>query len=209
MSARRPRQFGETQLCRLLEAGGMLVSEGGLWAAYRRRDARSRIVGVAAAPTVERLLDAGRAQPLDGAPDRLVAAPPAIVPVPRICAPSRRRLLRARPLIARLLSHPQLLPGEAVRFSAAAGRFRADMQQAASREAGRAGGAAACRRLREIERQIGAEMVRDLEMLLIEQASAAGFSIRRGCPVEEAEPRGLTCLHSLAEAFDLVPAEPA
>ncbi|MFN4024039.1 MAG: hypothetical protein ACK4MQ_04350 [Hyphomonas sp.] len=208
MSARRPRQFGETQLCRLLEAGGMLVSDGGLWAAYRRQDARSRIVGVAAAPTVERLLDAGRARPLDGAPDRLVAVRAAIVPVPRICETGRRQP-RARPLMTQLLSHPQLLPGEAIRFGAAAGRFRADMQQAASREAGRAGGAAACRRLREIERRIGAEMVRDLEMLLIEQASAAGFAIRRGCPIEEAEPRGLTCLHRLAEAFDLVPAETA
>lgn len=211
MSARRsgPRQLGAAQLCRLLEAGGMLVGDAGRWAAYRCQDACSRMVGVAAGLTVQRLLDAGRAQPLRGAPQRLVAAPAASVPVPRICASGGVRPAPDPSLMTRLLSHPQLQPGEAIRFRAAAGRFRADMYLAASREAGRAGGAAASRRLREVERRIGADRARDVEMLLIEGASAAGFAIRRGCLLEEAEPRGLTCLHALAEAYDLNVRAPA
>lgn len=70
-------------------------------------------------------------------------------------------------------------------------------------------GAAQLCRLREVERRIGADRARDVEMLLIEGASAAGFAIRRGCLLEEAEPRGLTCLHALAEAYDLNVRAPA
>lgn len=181
----------------------MLVATGGRWSAYRQQDARSRVAGIAAPPTVERMIAAGSVQPVSGAPRRLVAAPAARIPEPRLCPADLRMRRRSRPLNETLLSLAYLQPGEAARFNAAAGRFRSDMHQAAGRQTGRAGAGAASRRIRALEQKIGPEMVRDLELLLIENVSLARFAIRRACLADEAEPRGLTCLHALAEAYAL------
>lgn len=73
--ARGPRRLEMRQACQILYRGGVLVSAGPVWAAYRTDDTRRMRIGVVPDALAEQLESRGLAQRLSTVPRRLVAGP--------------------------------------------------------------------------------------------------------------------------------------
>lgn len=188
---------------RLLGAGGLLVRDGAAFRLYHRRDERSARCGRVPAHVVARLKRAAGLAAFRGDPDRLVLpdapVPPALkaLPVP----PELGGGLRAgAPLLDRVAEDAA---GPGVRIRAAAVRFRADYQLAASpgrlrSETPRAL-AAARARLEAIEAALGPVRSGLVEMLVLDRFTETALRHVTG----QGEAAARAALIRLAAAYGL------
>lgn len=214
MSRARLRALSETQVRRVLAAGGMLIESGGQWLAYRSQDARLSAAG-SLSPLIAGRLQAEGAILADPqkprrfhALQRLAPARTAIPPPARLLegAPSQKPVSLLDTIAADLISKP----GDLVRLKAASQRFLADMRQASARPARLgerrppgAGPEKALSRLTALEAAIGLDRFRQLESLLVHSGSAKAFAREAGLAEAEVYKTALSTLMALIEAYNL------
>ena len=237
MRRRAQRLLTEDRVVRALSGGGMarLSADGG-WRVFRSRDARGRAIGRALDHVMERLLQAGqvrrhaRSSAADDAPQRLVwaagaqragAQDVALPPPPAVPGAGPRAGKRA--LLTRALTKAGDR-GTKIRLAAAAGRYAADIEQAATPQpitmrwdaapvqGGRADGGAfgpggramaASARLDAVSAAVGEMNMRVLDETLVRGASAAGLGRLLGCDAAGAVEAAYGALTALAQAYDL------
>lgn len=214
MSRTRLRALSETQVRRVLAAGGMLVESGGLWRAYRSQDARLSAAGSLSPLIAGRLKAEGAVRADPQKPRRWLAIQPlapsgAAIPPPIRLLEGRRGQKPVSlfdTIIADLISKP----GELARLRAASQRFLVDMHQASTRLSKLSerrppgmGPEAALSRLAALEAAIGLEKFRQLENLLVSSASAKTFARETGLEEPRAYKVALAALMALIEAYDL------
>lgn len=214
MSRARLRALSETQVRRVLAAGGMLVESGGQWRAYRSQDARMSAAGCIS-PLIAGRLQAEGAVHADLQRPRRFLAVPRLAP-PRAAVPPPARLLEGKrgpkpvslfdTITADLISKP----GELARLRAASQRFLVDMHQASTRppklserRPPGAGPEVALSRLATLEAAIGLDRFRQLESLLVNSDTAKAFAREAGLEEPKAYQAALTALMALIEAYDL------
>ncbi len=225
------RVCGENLVRSCLAGGGRLMQSGGRWWLYRSADMRRRPVGHVSPLLVDRLAAEGALLGCDG--DRGFIA----VPGARVRAADRRVPMPSLPdfVLARAHSPRRTMleviltgqccePGEAARLRAAANRFAADYEQAATPspvtmrwdglpvEARRSGfgsagpaerAAAAMRRLKQLSRALGNPAMQHVEALVLSQLGPSGFARLVAEPRAGAEAHALEALRALAAAYDL------
>lgn len=215
MSGGQLRLLSETQARSVLAAGGVLVKTAGRWRAHRSPDARLRAAGWVSPLITQRLEVEGAVCADPHRPERLIASPSLVPPqreaLPRpacLLAPAANR--QAASLFVMIAGGPVDASGEMIRLKAAAQRFLADMRLAAagaqsSSKSVVANPAAALGRLADLEAIIGLNMFRQLECLLVEASSPAGFARASGLCQAEAPLEAMAALRALARAYDLTP----
>lgn len=214
MSRARLRVLSETQVRRVLAAGGMLIESGGQWLAYRSQDARLSAAGSLSPLIAGRLQAEGAVHANPRKPGRFLAnqqrapARAAISPPARLLEGGRgqKPVSLFDTIAADLISKP----GDLARLKAASQRFLADMRQASARPA-RLGerrplGAEpekALSRLTALEAAIGPDRFRQLESLLVHSGTAKVFAREAGLAEAEAYKTALSALMALIEAYNL------
>lgn len=229
-----PSLMTEERLVRALSRGGMIIeAAGGGLRVYRSRDARGRCVGRALGHVVERLLAAGEIVARDagrrckryvwvGAKPVCAAGPPP-ANVLEANVGNGGSVQARQALLMRVLS----MAGEkdeAVRIAAAASRYRADVEQAATPQpmtmrwsaaprsgqpgqgdsfgpGGRAMAAAA--RLRQVSSGLDVETLRMINEVLVRSISAAAMGRLLGLPRADVPGLALKALEHLADVYDL------
>lgn len=228
-----PPLLTEDRLVRAVSRGGMVADIGGCWRVYRSRDARARCVGRAMGHVIERLEGSGQLERrrrgrkggvklvwAGAAPSAAMRVPAAAV-LPLMAERDQRRARKG--LLANCLARAETR-GEAVRIAAAGGRYRADIEQAATPQpvtmrwdaapvsggrsandtfgpGGRAMAAAA--RLRQLGRALDTDTLKIVDEVLIRGASAAGLARLLSISRPAAVARADAALCTLAEAYDL------
>lgn len=211
MSRARLRILSETQVCRVLAAGGMLVESGGRWRAYRGQDARLSPAGCISPLIAERLQSEGVLRGDPQKPRRFLASRPnAVSPA---ASPPPSRLLETRQskqppaLIDAIMADRFSKPGDLARIRAATQRFLGDIQAVSaplSLRVGQGRGAHAARsRLATLENVIGLKTFRQLEQLLVSRGSAKAFARELALQEAEAYTVASSALGALVKAYDL------
>lgn len=204
MSDRHLRRLSEAQVRKVLAAGGMLVDAGGYWRAHRSRDARMKAAGQITRLIAERLQNEGAVHPDTERPDRLIAGLSVSPPRQEIIPPPAKLMMSGRcgkqPSLSALLArNPVSDPAETIRLKAAGQRFLADVRLAGCS----ADPSAALGRLATLEAAIGIGIFRQLESLLVDALSLAGFVREHGLREPEAPATATNALRALARAYDL------
>jgi|GEM_PF-2614813 len=232
--AKLPSLMTEERLARALSRGGMIVeTASGSLRVYRSRDARGRCVGRALGHVVERLLAADQIAARDagrrgkryvwiGAKAVCAAGPPP-ANVLETKAGDRAERVTRQDLLMRVLN----MAGEkdeAARIAAAASRYRADIEQAATPQpmtmrwsaaptsgqrgqgdsfgpGGRAMAAAA--RLRQVSCGLDVNTLRLIDEVLVRSISAAALGRLLGVPRADVPGLALRALEQLADVYDL------
>lgn len=235
---KRSTLLSEDRALRALRRGGMILGrtqkKAGQFDVMRRRDARAPIVGQVLAHQVERWLVEENIRELDrpNSDDRRFVwcgkiAQPIIAPPPEPVLASfssrRKSCGKRRVFLEQILDLADKNAGEHIRLAAAAGRYRADVERAATPQSvtmrwdgvrvdgGRRGGGfapgggaiSATRRLEQVEREIGAEARFILQEVLVRGISASGLARRLGVSGKAGTQRALDVLRELAETYDL------
>lgn len=214
MSRAKLRALSETQVRRVLAAGGMLIESGGQWLAYRSQDARLSAAGSLSPLIAGRLKAEGAVHADPQRPHRLLPlqrfapARAAIPPPVRLLEGGRgqKPVSLFDTIAADLISKP----GDLARLKAASQRFLTDMRQASARS-GRPGDRrpagtgpeAALSRLTGLQATIGLDRFRQLESLLVHSGTARAFAREAGLAEAEAYKAALSALTALIEAYDL------
>lgn len=218
MRPERLRLLNEGQVRRVLASGGMLVETAGQWRAYRTHDARKGPAGRTTPLIVNRLRAENAVRVDPERPARLIAgclAPPRAVSVPPPAG-----LLLASPLpppvslLAELERDCSQGSAEVTRLKAAAQRFRADIHLAGAGSSssatrpGQSSPAIAITRLAALEAALSLPVFRQLESLIVDNASVAAFARQFGCSEAAGKAAALEALRSLAIAYNLAPRPP-
>jgi hypothetical protein len=227
----RARYLSEHRAGRLLAEGGMVVERKGGWHVCRSRDARLAPAGRISSAMAARLISEGIVVADSGAPGRWVARAPAGTPVglapPAHFFPVRIPAIAGQrpavPLLHALLSDSAYSLDIRARLRAAANRFAADSEQAASSQpvtmrwdgvpaggVGRTGleggpgwrARSAAARLRRLEALLGGPAMRSLERLILDDARRRAFADHAGLPVAQAGTAAFAALCALADAYD-------
>lgn len=230
-----PSLMTEERLVRALSRGGMIVEAGGGGLrVYRSRDARGRCVGRALGHVVERLLAADQIAARDagrrgkryvwvGATSDCVAGPPPANVLETGANDGPKGGAARQALLVRVLNMAAE-KDEAVRIAAAASRYRADVEQAATPQpmtmrwsaapisgqrgqgdsfgpGGRAMAAAA--RLRQVSGGLDVDTLRLIEEVLVRSISAAALGRLLGAARADVPGLALRALEQLADVYDL------
>lgn len=236
MARAKPRAASlltEDRIVRALSRGGMITEVQGELLVYRGRDARGLCAGKALGHIVARMVAAGQIVRRDAksgrtryiwrgrAPKCDVGPPPPAV----LASPSQTKATgKTRQTLLEHVLRLAEANGEAARIAAAAGRYRADIEQAATPQSvtmrwdaapvsggrradvgfGPGGRAmAADARLRQLGKALGRDTLRILDEVLIRGVSAAGLARLMDVPRKAAPGIALTAMEQLAEAYDL------
>ncbi|MBA4226763.1 MAG: hypothetical protein C0456_09030 [Hyphomonas sp.] len=214
MSRARLRALSETQVRRVLAAGGMLVESGGQWRAYRCQDARMSAAGCISPLIAGRLKAEGAVHADPQKPRRWLAIQPLAPSGAAIPPPVRllegRRGQKPVSLFDTITADLISKPGELARLRAASQRFLVDMHQASTRPSKLGerrppsmGPEAALSRLAALEAVIGLDRFRQLESLLVRSDTAKAFAREAGLEEPGAYKAALAALMALIEAYDL------
>ncbi len=226
----RPRYLSEQRTGRLLAAGGMVLERQGSWHVCRSRDARLTPCGRISPATAARLIEDGILVEDSGAPGRWIAqdgmalpamSPPA--PAGHVRFPVFEPRRHAAPLLHAVLSDTRYPFDLRARLRAAANRFAADAEQAASSQpmtmrwdgipAGSSGmttldggpgrrARAAAARFARLEAVLGAPAMRALERLIIQDIRRKAYAEAAGVRADEAGRNAVSVLCALADAYD-------
>ncbi|MGE6698076.1 hypothetical protein ACQKH5_10325 [Hyphomonas sp. NPDC076900] len=215
MSRARLRALSETQVRRVLAAGGMLIESGGQWLAYRSQDARLSAAG-SLSPLIAGRLQAEGVVHADPQKPRRFLAIQRRAPAHAAISPPARLLEGARSaqkpvsLFETIMADFISKPGDLARLKAASQRFLADTRQASARPSRPgerrppgAGPETALSRLTALEAAIGLDRFRQLESLLVHPGTAKAFAREAGLAEAEAYKTALSALMALTEAYDL------
>lgn len=214
MSRARLRALSETQVRRVLGAGGMLIESGGQWRAYRSQDARLSAAGSLSPLIAGRLQDEGAVHADPQRPwrflaiERLAPARAAIPPPARLLEGGRRQ--KPVSLFDTIMADFISKPADLARLKAASQRFQVDMRQASAaparpgeRRPPGAGPETALSRLTALQAAIGLDRFRQLESLLIHSGTVKAFAREAGLAEAEACKTALSALMALIAAYDL------
>jgi len=186
--AKRDHVLSGWRAGRLVQTGGLIVRDGAAFRIHQWADERSRRCGRVPSHVVDRLKAARLLEPFRGDPDRLVHAgdDPQGLPKPVAMPPALTGNAPVRVLDR--LDHGAGALG--VRLRAAAGRFRADYQLAASpgrlRNETPQALAAARTRLLAVENALGPDKASMVEMLVLDRFTVPALQHRAGAGLEEA-----------------------
>lgn len=213
MSRSSLRSLNETQARRVLAAGGVLVPGEGPWRLFRNGDTRRGPAGTVSLLIARRLMQEGLIWPDPGAPGRFIASLKLDRPSLNARAMTAECLFAQRPakhasLYARLIAGGGIERGERLHMKVAAGRFLSDVRH--TEKGGASSAEAALGRLEALRAGLGTPVFRQLEALLVEEASERSFERLLGdlkqLDGRAAESVAISALRALAQAYDLVAA---
>ena len=201
MPVRPLRILSGWRVRRTLRAGGMIVRDGAAFRIYQKADERCRCCGRLPPHIVVRLKGEALLIAFRGDPDRQVQSGPVPAMPLKPFAASDPSTGKAP---ASLMEQAASKCAEGLRLRAAASRFEADYQLAASPGRSRADDprqiAAARARLLKVENELGTERVEQAEMLVLDRLTLAAFRHVSGLGLIEAR----AVLTRLAEAYGLL-----